>query len=84
MKKLIWELVLSLTVISFSIFTKWWYVLPTDALDTVMSGFPLIWISEGWHTSMSLQIFVKELIINLLIYFVFWFTIVYTINRLII
>jgi len=81
MKQLIWKLVLPLTVISFSIFTKWWYVLPVDAPDTMMSGFPLIWVSDGWHTSLSLQIFVTELIVNLLVYFFFWLCIVFLINR---
>lgn len=84
MKHLVWKLVLPLTIISFSVFTKWWYVLPVDAPDTVMSGFPLIWISEGWHTSMSFQIFVSELFFNLFIYFLFWYVLIFSVNKFII
>lgn len=84
MKSLIFKIVLPLTIITFSIFTKWWCVLPVDAPDTMMGGFPLIWISEGWHTSMSLQIFVMELLINLFIYFLIILTITFLINRFIV
>lgn len=84
MKQLTWKIILPLTVISFSFFTKWWYVLPVDAPDSMMSGFPLIWLSEGWHTSSSLQIFVSELIINLMSFFLFWFLIVYICNQYIV
>ncbi|WP_075344611.1 hypothetical protein [Tenacibaculum agarivorans] len=81
MKSLILKLVVPLTIITFSMFTKWWYVLPVDAPDTMMSGFPLIWISQGWHTSMSLQIFLKELLINLFIYFSVILIITYLIHK---
>ncbi len=84
MKQLTWKLVLPITIITFSIFTKWWYVLPVDAGDTIMHGFPLIWVCEGWHTSMSLQIFVTELIIDFFVYFLFWFSIVFVIKRFVI
>ncbi|MDN5201008.1 hypothetical protein QQ008_06540 [Fulvivirgaceae bacterium BMA10] len=84
MKQLTWKLVLPLTVISFATFTKWWYVLPVDAPDTMMAGFPMAYLSEGWHTSMSLQIFVVEFLIDLLTYFMFWFLLVFCINRLLI
>lgn len=83
MKHLIWKLVLPTTVITFSMYSKWWYVLPVDAPDTMMSGFPFIWIGEGWHTSMSLQIFVTEFILNLLVYFLFWSFIVFITDRFI-
>jgi len=81
MKSLILKLVVPLTIITFSMFTKWWYLLPVDAPDTMMSGFPLIWISQGWHTSMSLQIFLKELLINLFIYFSIILIITYLIHK---
>ncbi len=81
MKHLIWKLVLPLTIISFAVFTKWWYVLPVDPPATMMSGFPLPFVCPGWHTSLSLQIFVGELIINFGVYFLFWFLLVYGIDR---
>lgn len=84
MKTLIWKLVLPLTLITFFLFTKWWYVFPIDGPDTMMAGFPLIWVSYGWHTSLSLQIFVGELLINLFIYFSTILAITYAINRFVI
>jgi hypothetical protein len=44
-------------------------------------GFPLPFVSEGWHTSMSLQFFMTELIVDLLTYFLFWFAILFSIDR---
>lgn len=81
MQQLCWKLVVPLTIISFTIFSKWWYVLPVDAPDTMMLGFPVPYVSDGWHTSMSLQIFIVELVIDLLFYFVFWFVLVNRVNR---
>jgi hypothetical protein len=68
-------------VISFTVFTKWWYVLPVDGPDTMMAGFPLPYVSDGWHTSLSLQIFVIELLVDLLCYFLFWFIVVFCVDR---
>jgi hypothetical protein len=77
MKKLTWSLVIPLTIISFYIFTKWWYILPVDAPDSIFYGFPFPFIGDGWFTSGSLQIFIFELVSDLLIYFIIWFTIIY-------
>lgn len=81
MKQLTWKLILPLTVISFGTITKWWYILPVDAPDTLYSGFPFPFVGDGWHSSMSLQIFVIELIADILIYFFIWFAIVFCINK---
>lgn len=81
MRKLIWKLVLPLTIISFVLFRKWWYVFPVDAPDSMMAGFPLPYVCDGWFTSMSNQLFVMELIIDLLIYFIFWLLLIFVINR---
>jgi hypothetical protein len=83
MRQLTWKIVIPLTLISFVVFTKWWYVLPIDAPDTMMVGFPLPYACDGWHTSMSLQIFFSELMIDSLTYFLFWFIIIFSINRFI-
>ena len=80
-KQLTWRLTLPLTIISFGTFTKWWYVLPVDAPDTMMIGFPLAFVSDGWHTSMSLQIFVLEFLFDFLVYFLFWFLLIAIIKR---
>jgi hypothetical protein len=81
MKKLIWKLVLPLTLTSFVVFRKWWYVFPVDAPDSMMAGFPLPYVCDGWFTSMSNQFFVMELIIDLLIYFLFWLLLIFCINH---
>lgn len=81
MKQLTFKLILPLTVISFATITKWWYVLPIDAPDTLYSGFPLPFVGDGWHTSMSLQIFILELVTDFLIYFLFWFLVLFCVNK---
>ncbi|HMG68026.1 MAG TPA: hypothetical protein VK588_10075, partial [Chitinophagaceae bacterium] len=49
--------------------------------DMMMAGFPLPFVSDGWHTSMSLQIFQLEFIADFLIYFLFWFLLIFVIDR---
>lgn len=84
MKRLIWTLIIPLTIISITIFTKWWYILPVDAPDSMMYGFPIPYSCNGWHTSLSYQIFILEFILDFLIHGAFWFVLVFLINRLII
>jgi hypothetical protein len=81
MKKLIWQLIIPLTVISFEMFTKWWFVLVEDGPDEILTGFPLPYFCSGWHTSLSLQFFVTELIIDFFTYFTFWFLIIFLVNK---
>jgi len=81
MKQLLVKLIVPLTIISFATVTKWWYALPVDAPETLFSGFPLPFVCEGWHTSLSLQIFVLELMLDFFVYLLFWFTILYGIHR---
>lgn len=82
LKQLIWKLILPLTIVSFTTLTKWWYVLPVDAPDTMMIGFPFAFVADGWFTSMSLQIFLVEFTIDLAIYFLFWFMLIFMIRHL--
>jgi hypothetical protein len=81
MKQLTFKLILPLTVISFATITKWWYALPVDAPDTLFAGFPFPFVCDGWHTSMSLQIFVTEFFADLLTYFLFWCILIFCIDR---
>ena len=81
MKKLTWQLVIPMTIISFAGITKWWYVLVVDGWDIMMTGFPLPYSCPGFHTSLSLQIFVFELIVDLLFYFIFWFLVIFLFNK---
>jgi hypothetical protein len=75
LKRLTWKLLLPLTIISFTIVTKWWHV-EVDGSQEILRGFPLPFVSPGWHTSLSLQLFVFELIVDILFYFSFWFFII--------
>ena len=81
MKQLIFKIVIPLTIISFAIFTQWRYASVVDAPDTMFYGFPLPFTCLGWHTSLSLQIFIIEFVIDLLTYFLFWFIVIFCINR---
>jgi hypothetical protein len=81
MKELIKKLILPITIISFALVTKWWYVLPTDARETFFWGFPFAFVGEGWHTSGSLQFFILEWLADLCIFFLFWLGIFYVLNQ---
>ena len=76
-------LVLPLTIILFGTVTKWRYVYVEDGPDDFMYGFPMTFICSGWHTSMSLQIFVIEMIFDFFVYFSFCLTIITLIDRFI-
>ena len=73
MKQLTLKLIIPLSVISFATLTKWWYALPVDAPGTYLTGFPFPFVCNGWHTSMSLQIFAIEFFVDFLTYFLIWF-----------
>ena len=83
MKHLILKLVLPLTLFSFVFVTKWAYVLPEDAPDDMLFGFPLPYRCSGWHTSLSEQYFLMEMTFDLLVYFIIWLALIYLVNRLI-
>lgn len=82
MKQLTWRVILPLTIISFVTITKWWYVFPVDAPDTMMYGFPLAYMAEGWHTSMSIQFFAMEFILDFATYFLFWWLLLFITNKI--
>lgn len=70
-----------LTIIVMAIFTKWWLVLPVDGGNTSMSGFPFPFIANGWHTSLSYQIFIIEFLADFLIHLLLWTLILFLINK---
>ena len=76
------KLILPLTIISFAAVTKYWYTLPVDAPDTMCWGFPFPYVCEGWHTSLSLKIFVVEFFADFLTYLLFWSVMYWGINRM--
>ncbi|QKX06030.1 hypothetical protein HN014_14320 [Aquimarina sp. TRL1] len=82
MFRLIIRCILPITIISFGVLTQWWYGIVIDGTDTFFYGFPFIYKCRAFHTSMATQYFILEMSIDLGIYFVFWGTICYCINRL--
>lgn len=84
MKQLTFKLILPMTIFSLAFFTKWWYVEVNEGdFKEILTGFPLPYKCPGWHTSLSLQIFIYPLIVNIITHFIFWFTLIYFINRFI-
>ena len=81
MRYLLFRLIIPLTIISFGLFTKWWHAIPVDAPDIILFGFPWPYVCPGFHTSLSLQIFILEFVADLIIYFLFWLTLVYFATR---
>ncbi|MCD0472865.1 hypothetical protein LPB87_00490 [Flavobacterium sp. EDS] len=82
-KKAILNLTLPLTIITFILFTKWWIVDIVDGSDAVMYGFPLIYKSPAFHTSLAEQYFIMEFLIDFLFYFTVLSAILFLINRFI-
>lgn len=74
-------LALPLSIILFGTVTRWRYVYVEDGPDDFLYGFPLTCICSGWHTSMSLQIFVLELVFDFFVYFIFCLSILTLIDR---
>lgn len=79
--RLILTLVLPLTIIIFGNITKWRYVSIEDGANEFLYGFPLPFMCRGWHTSLSLQIFVSELVFDFLVYLAICLTITLLIDR---
>ena len=71
-----------MTLISFGIITKWSYGIVIDGTDEFLYGFPLIYKCDGFHTSLSTQYFLTEMLINLLTYFAFWLIITLILNQI--
>ncbi len=72
MKKTLFTILVPIIIISMLILTQWWYVLPMDGPDVLFWGFPFAFIGEGFHTSMSFQLFLVDLCIDILCYTIFW------------
>ncbi len=81
MRKLTLKLIFPLSVISFAVITKWWYALPVDGPGSMFAGFPFPFVCEGWHTSMALQFFGTEFLLDIFIYFTFWFIVIFCVDR---
>lgn len=81
MKQLSYKLILPLSLLSIIIFNKWWFAIPIDAPDTVLWGFPFIFMAEAWHTSGALQFFILPFFANLCLIFLSWLLLFTGINH---
>jgi|GEM_PF-1277116 len=78
---LVLSIVLPLTIIFFGMITHWRYVSVEDGTNEFLYGFPLAFMCRGWHTSLSFQIFVSELVFNFLVYFTFLSTVIWLVDN---
>lgn len=76
MKQIPIKLTVPLTIICMFLVTKWWYAIPVDGPDKLFWGFPLAFMGEGFHTSMSLQFFILEFLADFMVYFTVVFLLV--------
>jgi hypothetical protein len=81
MKQLTIKLTLPFTIISMFLITKWWFALPVDGPDKLYWGFPLPFLGQGFHTSMSFQFFVLEFVADFIVYFLGWACLFYLISK---
>ena len=72
---------LSISIILFTLVTKWWYVVPVDGRETSMLGFPLPYSAEAWHTSMARQYFAVEFLVDFSLYFLLSWALMQIITR---
>ena len=81
MKNLIWKFIFPMTMFTFILCTKVWFVRVEGDFDEKLTGFPLPYVGRGWHTSLSLQLFIFELLIDFLTYVLFWTCVALLIKR---
>jgi len=77
------KLAFPLTIIIFVLFTKWWIADVVDGSDGVMYGFPLIYKSPAFYTSMAEQYFIMEFLIDFIFYFITVFAVLSLTNKFI-
>lgn len=82
-KRIFFSYIFPLTIIIFILFTKWWIVDVVDGTDGIMYGFPFIYKSPTFASSMAEEYFITELIIDFAIYLGAIASIIYLINRFI-
>lgn len=81
MIKIVFNWALPLSLLSFRLISKWWYGNVIDGSDEFFLGFPFIYKCRGFHTSLSTQYFLMEMVSNFLCYLIFWCIVGYMIRR---
>ncbi len=74
--KIVWPL----SIISFLLFTQWWLVEWEDGGREIIYGFPFPFMASG-ATSLTFTFFIREFLLDLTVYFGFWFGLVYLFHR---
>ncbi|CAM1371791.1 hypothetical protein [Tenacibaculum xiamenense] len=69
MNKLVFRVILPISIILFGTISQWRYGLVLDGTYEFFVGFPFIQQCRGFHTSLSTQYFVMEMLLNFLAYF---------------
>lgn len=59
-----------------------WNVLPVDAPDSTMYGFPLPYSCDAWHTSTARQYFILEVAFDFIFYFSIWAILIVILSKL--
>ena len=80
-KRTIVAFLLPFTIMIFLLFTKWSIADVIDGTDGVMYGFPFIYKSPVFYTSMRDQYFIIELFADFLIYFAVIVGVFYFVNK---
>ena len=76
------KLLLPATVLSMTLFTKWWHAVPLDGPDKFYWGFPLAFVGQGFHTSGSLQLFLLEFLVDVFVHILVWLLLLSLLKRI--
>lgn len=79
----IFRLVIPLAFILFFLITLKRYVSVIDGPLEYLYGFPLPYTCKGWHTSLSRQYFISEMLIDFIVYFIVSYIIIFLSGRFI-
>ncbi|MEO7213289.1 hypothetical protein [Mucilaginibacter sp.] len=81
MKQIIVKFVVPLTIISFSLITMRSIAFVDDIGSIDFIGFPFLYTCKGFHTSMSQQLFLLPLLVDLVVYLLIWFALFLILNK---
>ena len=80
-KKPFLKITFPITLIIFSLFTKWWYVHVEDGTDGIMYGFPFIYQAPAFYTSVAQEYFLLELFLDIFFYWCMITILLLSINK---
>lgn len=71
----------SMAMISSLLWTKYWYVNIFDGPDKWMYGFPFPARGDALHTSLAIDVYLLESLLDFMVYFLFWWGVLYAFDR---